>query len=74
MRGHVTAASIKTNLYCKETPLALFVCHEPRETSAGLWAGASAPEALQDKWEQGGKGPLMGPRSECWVRIPLILS
>lgn len=30
MRGHVTAASIKTNLYCKETPLALFVCHEPR--------------------------------------------
>lgn len=77
MRGHVTAASIKTNLYCKETPLALFVCHEPRVFPWNLcWAlGQSLyPRGPPGQVGAGWEGALAGPYCECWVRMPLILS
>lgn len=77
MRGHVTAASIKTNLYCKETPLGLFVCHEPRLFPWNLcWPqgrslhSRAPPGQMGAGWE----GPLMGPHRKYWVRIPSILS
>lgn len=58
MRGHVTAASIKTNLYCKEAPLGLFV-RVPRAVDSPvkpLLLGSRLEALPRERREQGGKG------------------